>query len=216
MKSAIGLSLALLKQGLDPAQIVVRLALRKALIGCSSALDIGCGSSLAMRQIGVPNTVGIDGYEPCIVEARKLHTHDQLVHGDVTNLAGNFKPRQFDACVALDLIEHLTKEAGLKLMREMEQIARRRVVIFTPSGFLPQGHAEADDLQAHHSGWEPAEMEKYGYNVIGLLGPKKLRGEYHTLMRPAILWGPVSLLGHFLWTRWHPQRAAAILCVKAL
>ncbi len=217
MKSRIGLSLTLLKQGLDPAQILVRLALRNALVGCGSALDVGCVFSMAMRQVGMANTVGIDGYEPSLVEARRLQTHDQLVHGDVTNLARHFQPRQFDACVALDLIEHLTKQDGLKLMQEIEKIARKRVLIFTPSGFLPQGHADADDLQAHLSGWEPAEMERHGYRVIGLLGPKKVRGEYHALKdKPMVLWGAVSLLGHFLWSRWRPEQAAAILCVKSL
>ena len=58
-------------------------------------------------------------------------------------------------------------------------------------------------------------MTNYGYRVIGLLGPKSLRGEYHAIKRrPRIFWGIVSLLGHFLWTRNHPAKAAAILCVK--
>ena len=117
----------------------------------------------------------------------------------------------------MDLIEHLPKAGGLKLMREMESIARKQVVIFTPSGFKPQGHTAADDLEVHLSGWEPAEMKALGYRVIGLLGPKWLRGDYHTLKyRPRFFWGLVSLAGHFLWTRWQPKSAAAILCIKTL
>jgi hypothetical protein len=74
---------------------------------------------------------------------------------------------------------------------------------------------EEGDLQVHLSGWEPSEMKGYGYRVIGMLGPKCLRGEYHMLKwRPRIFWGLVSLLGHLLWTRWHPSQAASMLCVK--
>jgi SAM-dependent methyltransferase len=217
MKSRTSLILALLKSGCDPAQILVKLALRKSLLGCDRVLDVGCGASLAMRYLGVRNPVGIEGYQPSLETAQRLNTHDKLVHGDVRDLMQHFQPRQFDACVALDVIEHLNKQDGLKLIEEMEKIARKRVILFTPSGFLPQSHSAKDDLQEHLSGWEPEEMERYGYQVTGLLGPKRLRGEYHALeRRPRALWGIISFVCHFLWTRSHPRQAAAILCVKSL
>jgi hypothetical protein len=217
MKSRTSLICTLLKHGYDPARILIRLALRDTLVGCDSALEPGCGVSMTMRYLGAPNTVGFEGYQPSFDEARRLNTHDRLVQGDVRDLARCFQPRQFDACVALDLIEHLNKEEGIKLMQDMEKIARKKVLILTPSGFLPQRRAAADDLQQHLSGWEPAEMARYGYRVMGFLGPKGLRGEHHALNRkPAIVWGLVSLLGHFLWTRWRPEQAAAILSVKTI
>jgi SAM-dependent methyltransferase len=217
MKSAIRLALDLMKQGADPGAIAVRLALRKALLDCRSVLDIGCGASPAMRTIGVPRLVGIDGYEPSVKEAKRLNTHDEMVHGDVRDLSRYFQPKQFDACVGLDVIEHLVKPDGLKMMQAMERIAAKKVIIFTPSGFLQQRHTANDDLQEHLSGWEPAEMAGYGYQVAGFLGPKKLRGEYHAIKgRPRILWSVISLLAHFMWTHTHPQNAAAILCVKDL
>jgi hypothetical protein len=40
MKSGTSLTLELLKQKSDPAEIVVKLALRKALLGCESVLDV--------------------------------------------------------------------------------------------------------------------------------------------------------------------------------
>jgi len=217
MKSGTGLALGLLKQKSDPAEIAVKLALRNALAGCDSVLDIGCGASPTMRQLGPSRLVGVEGYKPAVEQARQLKTHDEIIHGDVKALAQLFKPKQFDACVALDVIEHLVKEDGIQLMRDMERIAAKKVIFFTPCGFLPQRHASNDDLQEHLSGWEPAEMRDYGYDVIGLLGPKKLRGEYHAIKgRPRVFWGVVSLAGHFLWTRNHPEKAAAILCVKNL
>ena len=217
MKGRLALLFALLPAGSDPAQMLVRLALRQALVGCENVLDVGCGSSTILRQMGTPNLTGIDGYLPEIETARRLKTHDHLVHGDVCNLLAHFQPKQFDACVALDLIEHLQKPEGLQLLQNMETIARKKVLIFTPSGFLPQGHTDAGDLQSHWSGWEPDEMRAAGYEVIGLLGPKSMRGEYHALKhRPRFAAGLISMLAHFIWTRWHPEKAAAILCVKSL
>jgi hypothetical protein len=117
--------------------------------------------------------------------------------------------------VALDVIEHLSKEDGLKLAAAMERVARKSVVLLTPKGFLPQRHTEQADLQVHLSGWEPAEMRALGYRVLGMLGPQALRGEYHVIKpRPRPLWAAVSLLCQLLWCRWRPDSAAAILCVK--
>jgi Methyltransferase domain len=217
MRSPIGLAFTLLKAGEDPNQVLVKLALRKALLGCESVLDVGCGASMTMRHLGVPHPVGAEGYLPSVEQARANNTHDEMVLCNVSELAGRFQPGQFDACVALDVIEHLKKPDGLKLMEDMERIAKKRVVFFTPSGFLPQGHTDSDDLQVHLSGWEPAEMEEHGYEVIGLLGPKKWRGEYHMLKKkPAAFWGMASLAAQCLWSKRHPATAAAILCVKKL
>lgn len=147
--------------------------------------------------------------------ARRLGTHDEIVICDLRRMDQHFTPGQFDACVALDVIEHLSKPDGLKMLRDMERLSTKRTIIFTPNGFLPQFHAEDSDLQQHLSGWEVAEMRAYGYKVIGLLGLKSLRGEYHRLKRkPRFFWAFIALLTHLLWTRNHPEKAAAILCVK--
>ncbi|MEI9959681.1 MAG: class I SAM-dependent methyltransferase [Limisphaerales bacterium] len=205
----------LLRQGFDPSAIAVRLAIRNALTGCDRVLDVGCGTSMNMRWFGVKHSTGVEGYGPACEEAKRRKTHDELVQSDIRELDRHFKPRQFDACVALDVIEHLTKEDGLKLMASMERIANKKIIFFTPSGFLIQHHYEQGDLQEHLSGWEPSEMEQHGYQVSGLLGPKSLRGEFHVIQkRPKVFWGFVSFLGHIFWTKRNPAKAAAILCVK--
>ncbi len=217
MRSRIGLFFALLKQGDAPSQILVKLAVRDALAECESVLDVGCGTSALLRQIGIKHTVGIEGYKPAFEKASQRKTHDQIVFGDVRNLLSYFQPRQFDACMALDVIEHLRKLDGLKLLDAMETIARRTVVIFTPNGFLPQKHLAADDLEEHLSGWEVAEMKQLGYEVKGMLGPKGLRTEHYALTRrPAFFWALVGLASDIFWTRSQPEKAAAILCVKSL
>ena len=217
MRSQLELIRLLASTGSNPNQILVKLGLRQALLGCKSVLDVGSGVALTLRELGVEHAVGAEGYLPSLEIAKSQKTHDEYVQCDVRQIGEHFQAGQFDACIALDVIEHLTKEEGLKMMAAMERIARKRVVFFTPSGFLPQGNTEAGDLQAHHSGWEPAEMEQRGYRVHGHLGPKKLRGEYHRLKRrPDFFWGLVSLAGQVLWSRNHPGDAAAILCVKSL
>lgn len=215
MEGKLNVVRTLLAEGADPAQILTRLELRHALKGCRTVLDVGCGYTSPLRHFGFERLVGVEGYRPSYESARLSRTHHELVCEDVRELVRLFKPGEFDACVAIDVIEHLTKEDGLKLVAAMENIASKKVVFFTPNGFLPQRHAENDDLQLHLSGWEAGEMRGHGYRVWGSLGPRCLRGEGHQIKyRPRALWGAVSLAGHFLFTRWMPKHAAAILCMK--
>jgi len=217
MRSSIQLTLLLVRQGADPCQILFKLALRKALLGCRTVLDVGCGTVPIVRQLGVSHSVGIEGYRPAFEDAQRQNTQDEIIFGDIRNLKDYFKPGQFDACIALDVIEHLPKEDGLKLIRDMESIANKKVVFFTPNGFLPQKHSADSDLQAHFSGWEAAEMRSYGYDVSGMLGPKRLRGEFHQLKRrPKSFWGIVSALEQITWAKECPEKAAAILCAKEI
>jgi hypothetical protein len=94
---------------------------------------------------------------------------------NVSDIANEIPDRSFDCVVALDLIEHLTKEDGRRLLRAMERIARRKVVIFTPQGFLPQHAVGRNEFQRHLSGWEVDEMRGMGYRVIGISGWKPLK-----------------------------------------
>ncbi len=217
MISKLALALRLARMGLDPASILVRLDLHTALRQCESLLDVGCGPRSTLKLFGFQRLVGVEGYEPSVIEARANRTHDEIVQGDVRNLPEMFGHAAFDAAIAIDVIEHLPKEDGLKLMQAMEAVARKVVVFYTPSGFLPQRHASNDDLQEHLSGWEPNEMRVRGYKVTGSLGPKVLRGEYHALKgRPLLFWGAVSMAGHLIYSKRHPESSAAILCVKQL
>ena len=190
--------------------------LRATLCGCKTVLDVGCGNCSPLRFLRDVELIGLEGYAPALEEARKLGSHDELVLGDVRNVGALFSARRFDACVALDLIEHLPKEDGWRLLDDLERTATRRVVILTPNGFLPQKSKDGD-LQEHLSGWTPGELRQRGYKVLGIAGPKSLRGEYHLIKRrPRPFWSLVSFAAQHLYSRNHPETAAAIYCAKNL
>lgn len=188
--------------------------MRKELKHCSSVLDIGCGTGSPIRHLKFDYSVGVEAFAPALADAQRKRTHSDFSPASATDLHRHFSPKQFDCCVALDLIEHLTKEQGLKLIQDMESIARKNILIFTPNGFLHQSRHD-DDLQEHLSGWTADEMRSLGFRVIGMHGWKALRGEQHKhRVKPAALSGILSALTHFFWTRWNPKHAAAILCIK--
>ena len=202
---------------IDPFDQQLRRELERELVGsCETVLDLGCGraSPLGHFSRGFRRCVGVDLFEPYLQEsvAAGIHTAYECI--DVMDIARHFEPREFDCVVALDLIEHLPKDTGLELLRMMETIAARKVVVFTPNGFVPQQAYDGNPWQEHRSGWDVSEMESRGYRIVGLHGWKRLRGELgRARLRPARLWELVAL-----WTqpavRRHPRNAFHLLCVK--
>jgi len=192
------------------------LALRSLLAGCRSVLDVGCGDRSPIRFVDLDVSVGVDGFAPGLRLASGRRTHSAFVQSDVRAVGNLFRSKSFDACVALDLVEHLEQSDGINLIHALESISRRCVILFTPNGFIPQSDT-ANDLQLHKSGWTVGTLRDLGYSVSGVYGSKSLRGEHHDLRyRPKLASGVLSLLTHVLWTSKHPQRSAALLAVKSV
>ena len=193
------------------------LELARALADCDTLLDIGCGSCSPLRFLRCSRLVGVDIYQDDLDRAKTAQTHDEFIKADARCLRRYFQENSFDACVALDLIEHLPKNDGLAFLKDLEYIAKRKVVISTPNGFLRQSSRTAGDSQEHLSGWTPQEMRDLGYRVIGIIGLRHLRTEHHRLrFSPEPLWAVVSWLTQHLACRYCPTMAAAILCIKDL
>jgi hypothetical protein len=185
---------------------------------CETLLDVGCGASSPIASFSgrLKRTVGVDAHDGSIEASRAKGIHSEYRLTDANDIDRHFSPGSFDCVVALDLIEHLGKEQGLELISKMERIALRRVIIFTPNGFLPQGETDGNVLQRHLSGWGVDEMRGLGYQVIGVNGLKGLRGEYARVRwRPTMFWERISNLTQLL-VEGHPEHAFQLLCVKRL
>ncbi len=189
--------------------------LEKSLEGCRSLLDIGCGSNSPIKSFSKKfYCVGVDAFLPSIEKSKKQGIHDKYYNINVLDIGEKFEPNSFDCVLASDLIEHLTKEEGIDLLNMMERIAKNKIVIFTPNGFLSQGEYENNRWQIHKSGWTAQEMEKRGYRVIGINGWKPLRGEYAELrFCPKLFWLLISDITQ-IFVRNRPAMAFQILCVK--
>jgi hypothetical protein len=89
----------------------------------------------------------------------------------------------YDLVTAFDLIEHLPKYEGYRLLYEIDRIAVNGCsVVFTPSGFLWQPPSSNNSFNAHLSGWSARELKKLGWRKqIGMLGFKIFMGPYAVL-----------------------------------
>lgn len=182
---------------------------------CRSLLDVGCGKESPVGRFSqtIERTVGVDSHAESIELSRAAGIHGGYVQLNVLDIGSRFEPRSFDCVVALDVIEHLDTQDGVALLRAMETIARKKVVVFTPNGFLSQSAERDNPHQLHRSGWTAAEMRARGYEVTGIGGWRPLRGEYALPRRPRWLTERLSLLSEpFFESR--PDHAFQILCVK--
>jgi len=196
---------------------VYEFELERELRDCASLLDLGCGGSSPIRPFSKGLfCVGIDAHEPSLEASKRSGIHDEYYRMDALDAGERFGPASFDCVLASDLIEHLTKEQGLGLMQVMETIARKKVIILTPNGFLEQGEHDDNPLQLHRSGWTVDEMRAKGYKVKGINGWKPLRKEQSEIrFEPRWLWEFVSGLTQ-QYVRDHPKHAYQILCVKTV
>lgn len=190
--------------------------LQKACVGCETFLDIGCGKNSPLQFIPKKHSEGVDLFQASINESMSKNIHDKYHKLDVLSVGTRFRKRSFDCVVALDLIEHLEKNDGLKLLKIMETIARKKVIIYTPNGFVPQKGIDNNIYQEHKSGWTTGEMKSFGYSVKGINGWKKLRGDRATMkFRPTYFWIGISDITE-LYTFNHPESAYHLLCTKEI
>ena len=151
-------------------------AVRDRLDPIDVLLDIGCG---IMPQDMVRPLVHIccEPYGEYLQRLREktAGSFDRtyiLVQATWEEAVRIFPEKSVDTVVLADVIEHMEKEEGARLLRTTERIARRQVAVFTPLGFLPQ-HCDGKDAwgldgaswQEHRSGWLPEDFGE-GWEIL--------------------------------------------------
>lgn len=136
-----------------------------------SVMDIGCG--IRPQQLIVPDfLICVEPhFEYANILTKNLSgTNSIVIQLDAKTALMTFPDRSVDTIFLMDVIEHMTKDIGLEVLKECERVARKQVVIFTPLGFMPQEmHAGGLDgwnlnggtLQDHKSGWYPEDFPEW-------------------------------------------------------
>lgn len=187
--------------------------LERELKGCSSVLDVGCGVNSPLGKI--KKTFYLEGVD--LVDKSKMQKfHDKYTKGNILNIKKFYKKESFDAVVLLGVIEHLKRSEGKILLSKLESIARKKVIVQTPNGFLTQDPAEDNIYQEHISGWSVKDFKERGYQVYGIRGLKFLRGEYALVKyKPWYFWLFLSHLTH--WPLYYfPRFSFETMAVKNL
>ena len=139
--------------------------------GTGAVLDLGCGYGLfgcllRFERNFKGTLIGLDAYAPYMEKMKKYSgaVYDSFVIADARYLP--FKNGAVDIVLASEIIEHLHKNDGYRLIEEAERVCRALVLITTPRGHIPQERRSKNDLEAHHSGWSERDFAARGYGVI--------------------------------------------------
>ncbi len=150
--------------------------LQEELRDCDTVLDIGCGPSSPLQYCkNIKHSVGVEAFKPYLIASQKNKIHNEYLDKNIADL--DFLDNSFDAVIMIDVLEHLTDEKGIEILKKVEKWAIKKVVISSPNGFVIQQEADNNPLQKHLSGWSYGRMKKLGYVSHGLAGLKFLRCE---------------------------------------
>lgn len=152
--------------------------LKRDLADCESILELGCGSNSPLLKIGYGyKTDAVDIWQPYVDAHNERGDYRKCEQADI--LAMDFSGRSYDAVVICDVLEHLDKPKVYKvgLFGKVEKLAKKKVILFTPNGFVPNDEVDGDPYQAHISAWYPRDYRERGYKVVGSTGVRWLMGK---------------------------------------
>ena len=149
--------------------------LKRDLADCDVILELGCGRNSPLVQIGDSHrTDAFDIWQPCVDMHNRTGSYRHCYQADILKLALTAK---YDAVVICDVLEHLAKDEAIDLLDRIENCATKKVIIFTPNGFIENDEGDGDPYQAHLSAWGPADYSEREYKVAGATGLRWLFGK---------------------------------------
>jgi hypothetical protein len=147
---------------------------------CGSVLDVGTGLMRSLEAMPCTIKVGLEVHRPYL-ESRELGDAVPL-NASALEIERLFVPGAVDLVTLIDVLEHFDQAEALEVLRQVDVVARRRIVLFTPRGAFPQaGHDSfglgGEEFQRHRSAWEPPDLARLGYRVAVLEGFHDSRNE---------------------------------------
>jgi SAM-dependent methyltransferase len=145
--------------------------LRKELQDCESVLDLGCGQSSPLQYCtNIKYSVGVEAFKPYLDETKKNQIHNKYLNNMIEEL--DFAENSFDAVIMIEVIEHLPKDLGDKMMEKIEKWAKKKIIVMTPNGLFPMGSVDNNNFQKHLSGWNVFDLKSRGFKCYGMAGAK--------------------------------------------
>jgi len=126
-----------------------------------SILDVGCGEAHYLASADAFK-VGLDIWRPSLEKAKAFCS--DVVQCDLREKLP-FKDKAFDTVLGIEVIEHLEKDSGFKLLEELSRVAKREIILTAPRGLLRQ-YCRTKPYQTHRSGWVETELQSLGYAIL--------------------------------------------------
>lgn len=139
-----------------------------------TVLDIGCGEGNLMVVLFDTSwdITGIDIYKSSLAKAKKKKIYTKLIQGDIETVCRRLvkSKKKFDLVFCSQVIEHIDKKKGERLLGLADKLAKKRVYFGTPRGYMnqPEEFIKGNPYQVHRSGWSLEDFTSKGFKVYGV------------------------------------------------
>lgn len=136
--------------------------------GSLTILDLGCGFGAAGNLLNSKKNhqfTGVDIYKPYLDVCKKEGNYKKLIQADIAKL--EMKEKSFDVVLLLQVVEHLDKGVGIKLLKKAIKIAKKCIIISVPNGKCDQEGYNSNSHNKHISTWNVSALRKMGFKVYG-------------------------------------------------
>ncbi|WP_178090649.1 bifunctional 2-polyprenyl-6-hydroxyphenol methylase/3-demethylubiquinol 3-O-methyltransferase UbiG [Pseudomonas sp. SJZ079] len=180
-------------------------------------LDVGCGTTSMLSELagevslrGKCHLVGLDVYGPTIEWNRVNGFHDEYVLSDIRE---HDPVHKYDVVVATDLIEHFGKDEAYALLKKLESMAGRSIILITPNGYRENTPQDGNFYMEHKCGFNAGELRSLNYAVYGAGGFRFMRGMY------SLPWGNKKIMNVILYfvsrlLRYFPRASYHLVAAK--
>lgn len=138
-----------------------------------SVLSLCAGIATEIRRLpGDNRVVCVDVVPEYLAEIKRKYPEYETVLSDALKYAVKVPDKSFDVVSCIDGLEHLKKKDGLRLIKEMKRIAKKKILLFTPQGYVRNEPKHTWDIdggdhyQLHISGWTVEELTGLGFELL--------------------------------------------------
>ena len=136
----------------------------------STILDLGCGNGAPFIGTDFPSLTGVDIWK----KKFNMPEYDVIYFNDIREIDKFFPDKFFDVVTAIDVIEHLEKEEGIKLIEDTEKLALKKIIFFTPKKWRENKDSFENKKWwsygnkncIHKSLWTEKDFTSRGYEII--------------------------------------------------
>jgi len=130
-------------------------------------IDFGCGKGewgFLIKTHIEPNVwiTGIDIHKKYLDLLSKFKIYDKIINADFLKYDFNEK---FDVALMMEVLEHLSFEEGLKLIKIARDCTKEAIFISTPIN-EPQDAMEDNPREKHISEWDCPILESLGFKIL--------------------------------------------------